>query len=517
MPEGNKNLTPSENLAVEKAQKDAQQPSFELKKFFKDSVAPAKESDVAAVDTAFNNLKFGAKSYVENYASEAAQAITAMKKYILQVYADLEEKIQGLNKPEDRAEWKEKLLETKRKAMDYRATLTAFLNDFSKQVQKEKKDGIGMNELWVITERCNEIFSQMYGNPEYGKIIQAASADAMTNSSFEFIYTKIQKRDTTKGGGLRMEDSEKLLEQSGVAAIFQAMDEGERVKFGEYLIDAGKPDALAMIKSLVGSNFMSIVQGEHLIDKLIAKDPGLAPQRTSIIAEMTRMQEKTAAVQESIGKRLERRQYRNQMHRATEPKFMAGLLLTAWRGVNGFATLLAYRKDLKELAGSPYFYLDVLGVAGGLSLMSNGEVFKFLKKMTDGHRDQKELMRRGALLMETTNRYPSMSKQYFEKGGTVEIIDTLRVERAKQKKAGPLTMEEVIAEADKEYVTNKNPGLKESLKKILSTEQQRQFLKIAQQVYDYGQIKNTDNYTAHIKTAREAQNAAPPATPTKTP
>ncbi len=516
MSEGNKNLTQSENREVEKAHKNADAPLFALNEFFKKSVAPAQESDVKAIDDGFAKLKFGAKSYVENYASEAAQAITSMKKYILQVYADLEESIKSLDKPEDRAEWERKLRETQKNAMDYRETIAAFLLDFQKQVEKDKKDGIGMNELWVITERSNEIFREMYRNPQYGAIIQEASADKMTNISFEFIYSKIQKRDTIKGTGLTVEDSGKLLEQSGVAAIFQAMDPAERMKFAEYLIAENKPDVLPMIKSFVGSNFMSIVQGEQLVDKLIAKDPSLASQRTMIIAEMTAMQEKTASVQASIEKRLLRKQYRNQMHRATEPKFMAGLLLTAWRGVNGFATLLAYRKDLKELAGSPYFYLDVLGVAGGLSLMSNGEVFSFLKKMTDGQRDQKELMRRGGLLMEAANRYPSMSKQYFEKGGTVEIIDTLRVERAKQKKTGPLTMEEIIAEADKEYVTNKNPGLKESLMKMENTEQRRQFLVLAQHVYGMGLIKNTKMYSDAVRIAREAQDAAPPAAPTPT-
>ncbi len=513
MSEKNPNLTPGERLEVDKAHKDAQ--PFALQQFFRDSVAPSKESHIKGIDTLFNNLKLGAKDYVENYASVADQAITAMKKYTLQVYADLEEEIQHLSRPEDRAEWAVKLRETQKKASNYQLTIAAFLRDFERQNAEDGKAGIGMNELWKIAERANEIFREMYRDPKYGEIIIMASANELSadtekaKSAFEFIYSKIQRRDISKGDNLTVEDSVKLLEQAGVAAILQAMDFGERLKFTEYIIQENKPDALLVIKSLVGSNFMSIIQGEELIGKMIAKNPSLASQRESIIAEMTTRQEKTTGVQEGIERRLQRKQYRNQVHRATEPKFMIGLFLTTWRGTNGLATIFANRMNLKELAGSPYFYLDVMGVAGGLALMSNGEVFKFLKTMTDGERDQKELMRRGVILMETANRYPAISRQYFEKGGTVEIIDTLRVERAKQKKTGPLTIEEIIAEADKEYVTNKNPGLKGSLQKIQNTEQRRQFLVLAQQIYELGNVKNTDTYNAYVKSARAAQHVTP--------
>lgn len=489
--------TEAEKLEAQKAQEQANRPSNEANLFWQEQVADIFDSRLEKMGEYFNNLKFSQAVNEGKHESERDAALTAIQKYIVEARENLKREILKLDNPKDRVKWIDLLKEAERKVENYQGVVFAFLAEFQDQTREKSPDGFGLNELWKIAARGNEIYREMKANEKYGEIITEASTDKeMSATSFDFIYEKIQKRPST--GPVTPEDSLKLLEMSGVAAIFAAMDGTDRMQFASHLITSKKSDAMAVISSLVGSNFLSIGQAEQLLEK--AESAGLisSQDKPALLTSFTKKQEDNAAWEESIDMGKERREYRNQAQHLFEPKILGGLLLTVWRGLNMLVSLIAYRKDPLELLKSPYFYLDVAGIGTGLSLMQNKNILSFLTNMTEGEQNQKEHMERLANLMAVGGRYPAVSKAHLEKPGLIEAIVELRKDhRNKGIKESP-TFEEIMEK-------NVNDESKKELAKMQPAEKE-QLMKIVDQIFFAPEVKDTASYVSTMETYRKSQS-----------
>lgn len=495
----------AEKVDAENAQKAAKRPSEELKKFYKDSVEPGKDNDANEIDRLFDTLEVHANERVDQYASERAQAITALKKYVLHAYKTLEDEIRRTDSPEERKQWVDRLSEVQKDVGNYRGVVAGFLTEFQRQLSV-KNEKIDLKGLWQITEHANMIYTQMIQDRRYGEIIHKAAKNKLEKPDFDFIYGKIQRRPEL--GAVRLDDSIKMLEQAGVTAIMAGMNTTERQKFAEHIIRENKPEALAVVSSMVQSNYLTMTQGEQLVEQAIKKGLMTEDQRKGVLAMMLDLQEKNEAFHKGIEDRLERPQFQNQIQRVLDPKFLGGLILTVWRSVNLLVTAVAYRKDPSELLGSPYFYADIVGIFSGTALMGYPSIIDVLKKSTDGQRDQEAVMKKQAELMVKMNRYHGLSEKYFEKGGMVEAIREVQKEHAKKGKSGVPTFDELKAEAQKSYVKNMNSTLAQDLQTLTSSGEAHnaeRAYQIITQISETPGIETTKQYQALAKAAKNPE------------
>lgn len=467
-------------------------------KFLKEHAKPEEEAALKDIDDRFNNLNITAEKRAEQYELQNAQALTALKKYVKFSYKKLGERIRQISDPKERDQWRAEFEKTRGDVATYTGIIQGFLLEF----QENHKEGIDLKALQELGQKGNEIFEQMINNKEYGNILHKVVENKLDKPSFDFIYNKIQRR--TVAGPLKPEDAIALLDQAGVTSILSTMKGKQRLDFAEHVVDSGKPDALAILTSFVGSGYLSMGQADRLVDRAIAK--GLVPQaqKEAVLASMLAAQEKNAEFEQTVGDRLERPQYKSQLHRVMEPKFLGGLFLTAWRGINLLATCMAYRKDFKELLGSPYVYADVAGIFAGTALMGNPTILDFLQKASKGQKNEKEFIKRQAELMALMSRYDGTSKKYFEKGGMVEAINAIRKEHAVTGKTGVATLQEIKEEAKKQYVMSRNPDLAKDLD-AMNPEQLRQFTILASKVYETPAIIDTNNYKGYVAKVRQAE------------
>lgn len=495
----------AENVDAHNAQNAAKRPSEELKKFYKESVEPEKDNDAGEIDRLFDTLQVNANEHAEQYASERAQAITAMKKYVIHAYQTLEDEIQRTDSPELRKQWVDRLRDVQKDVGNYRGIIAGFLAEFQRQ-RTEKNEKIDLKGLWQITEHANMIYEQMVNDKTYGEIIQKSTRNKLEKPDFDFIYGKIQKRSET--GPANTSDSVKMLEQAGVTAIMASMNTTQREKFADHIIDQNKPEALAIISSMVQSNYLTMMQGEKLIGKAVQKGLLTEDEKKGVLAMMLDLQEKNAEWHKGIEARLDLPQYTNQIQRVLDPTFLGGLILTIWRSLNLFVTAVAYRKDPGELLKSPYFYADVIGIFSGTAMMGYPSVFEFLKKSTEGERDQEAVMKQQAELMVKMSRYHELSTTYFEKGGMVEAIREVQKEHAKKGKSEVPTLEELRAEAEKPYVKSMNPTLAQDLQMLAASGNAQKIERVQQlitQTYGTTGIENTKQYLGLAKVAKNPE------------
>ena len=495
----------AENVDAKNAQNAAKRPSEELKKFYEESVEPEKDNDAKEIDQLFDALEIKANTHKEQYESERLQAITALKKYIIHAYKSLEDEIRRTDSPELRQQWITKLHDVQKDVGNYRGIIAGFLTEFQRQLTV-KNESIDLKGLWQITEHANMIYEQMVHNKTYGETLQKAVHNKLEKPDFDFIYGKIQKR--TETGAANTNDSLKMLEQSGVAAIMAGMNTTERQRFAEYAISENKPEALAVVSSMVESNYLTMTQGEQLIEKAIAKGLMTADEKKGVLALMLVQQEKNAEFHKGIEARLDLPQFTNQMQRVLDPKFLGGLILTVWRSLNLFVTAVAYRKDPGELLGSPYFYADVVGIFAGTAMMGYPSVFEFLKRSTEGQKNQEVVMKQQAELMAKMNRYHGLSELYFEKGGMVEAIREVQKEHAKKGKSAVPTLEELKAESEKSYVKGMNPALTQDLQVLMNSGDSSKIDRVNQliaQTYATTGIEQTKHYQALANVAKNPE------------
>lgn len=492
---------------------DASPNAVEL--FTEDKLGKEYEKAMGEIDRAFANLKEGSVKSVEQYEFQKAQAITAYKKYIIQSYDDLQKQAKNLDTVEGRKEWETMLATVRNDVNSYIMLVASDLTHFEEKVEaRNKSKDMGGAEMWELAQKGNEIYVQLLKNKKYKVAMEEALSDKMSPESYEFLYNRIywsrKSEKSPQGSDVKL-DAVRLMDQAGITSVMATMSGEARYEFGKYLITGNakgwRTDTVLILRSLVGSNLLTMKQGEDLVNLAIehgvlmeGEKETLASHKEQLLADMLQAQEHNDAWRREIGVRLDQPMDKNVVYKVFDPKFLGGLFMVARSGVNLFATTVAYRKNYGELLTSPYVYADIAMIFTGSWMMGNRSIGEFLKQKSKDKIDKEGYEKRMAKLLTNADRYHLVSERYMEKDGMAEAITEVKAQHKKEEKKTPPTIEEIIAQAKRQH----SDELAHDLEKLDNKVERQQLETLIAITAESDGIETTRHYREMAGTIRDA-------------
>ncbi len=490
----------------------------------KDTVAPRRKAKMEDIDRLLD-YHLADKEYVDAYDNQKAKALDAMKSYIRYAYAVcMAEAHKSDVNSEGRALWNARFFkQTNDEVNEYISMITAFLIEAARKSEGKEKGKINLNDLFDLADRGRDIYVQIAENPEYGKLLRKINTVPhvpLDDKDYDFIITKFPKRDA---GEMSVNDTMKLLEASGAITILYAMNPEQRMEFAKHIIENKPPsrdpsEVVGLITSLGSSGFLKAIHLEELYPVMRAK--GIIDNKKQEKMESTIKigQAKADMIRKNIDVGIRADMDKNQAIKFTEPRYIGGAALVAWRSANMALSLVAYRNDLSEYLKSPWMLVDIAGIVTGSALMGNPTVLEWIKK--NGGKSLEDQAIAMAMCEMIINK-PRITDKYFTRAqkdipggkketGMVELLTLIRREKTDKKQPMNVKIEEMLTFAEGKDSKTKNHEvirgvspelialLQEAKSKSGVGEEGSEFIQYANVILASRTMQNTDILKQHV-------------------
>lgn len=462
--------------AVQAESRDAREAimpiSRELLTFKRERVEPAEKAEYARIDKLFNQMKFADREHVDRYDNQRAYAIGAMKKYLEYTFKIMDLDLNRADTVEKRTEWPKYLNGAKEDIGNYYLLAAALLQEIT---AKSPNKEIGIDQMYEIEQKGNELFNELAQSKEYGETLQHIfstheNISGFTDGDKDLIIGKFKGVSLE---GMTARTAHEQLKEAGLTAMLMSMNDKQKNALCERMIQTKNPETMSIIASMTITGHLTIPQMESLFDKGVAAGVMQASGKAAF-AEKCRVGQEAYEkdIKQRISENLRAKMSTNQAQRFFEPKFFAGFVLTVWRGINLGASVLAYRKDISELFGSEWFWIDIAGIAAGNALMGNTTITEFITQKTENETDKRQQAQELGRLGVVSKRYLDLSEKIFVKPGVVESIKEI----AKRKKGEKITTADLIAELkrpDRQGALRVAPEILGELEKLEGPQKER--------------------------------------------
>lgn len=491
-----------------------------LLKWEKETVEPRKKAKMEEIDRLLD-YHLADKEYVDSYDNQKAKALDSMKAYISYAYAVcMAEAHKSDVNSEGRALWNARFFkQTNEEVNEYISMITAFLIEAARKSEGKEKGKINLNDLFDLADRGRDIYVQIAENPEYGELLRKINRVprvSLDKKDCDFIISKFPKRDA---GEMSVNDTMKLLEASGAITILYAMDPGQRVELAKHIIENKPPsrdpsEVIGLITSLGSSGYLSNIALEALYPTM-----GLNKEQQEKMESTIKIgQAKADMIRKNIDVGIRADMDKNQAIKFTEPRYIGGAALVAWRSANMALSLVAYRDDLTEYLKSPWMLVDIAGIVTGSALMGNPTVLEWIKK--NGGKSLEDQAIAMAMCEMIINK-PRITDKYFTRAqkdipggkketGMVELLTLIRKEKTDKKQPMNVKIEEMLTFAEGKDSKTKNHEvirgvspelialLQEAKSKSGVGEEGSEFIQYANVILASKTMQNTDILKQHV-------------------